>query len=429
MFGSNGRIAYDHNGIIQMGGSRFGFIDSHGISTIVRSNNYTTITTPTTHSVDTESTYVKVTDVSGFEGTFKVYSRTGTTITYEDPGSNASATTGTVHHLKYSPAYEQSLTQTGDFGFSVAVGCGRIVVGAPSDGKVYVYKLDGTLAATLTGSAADSFGYSVGVGSDRIVVGAPTYSSNTGRAYVYYLSGLSITNDTGSNAGDRLGHSVSVGSDCAAAGAPGGGYAKLYHFASDETKTVQGETYTSNFGAGVFVRRNRFYVTGGGYVHIFSEHGIKVRTTTAVSGSSMSLASTVATDGHVVAIGTPTYSTNAGRLHMCRLGTRTMISPIVTETKTGSSPEEMGTSVAVGSNYVVVGCPGSNKVKMYYGGTNAPEEFEVEAHLTASSFGDSVAINGSIMAVGDSGQNKVHIYKVPPSYGVHEAAGYYEGDL
>lgn len=433
MFGSNGRIAYDHNGTILMGGSQYGFIESHGISTIVRSNNYTTITTSTTHSVDTSSTYVKVTDVSGFEGTFKVYSRTGTTITYEDPGSNASATTGTVHHLKYSPAHASTITLTGeDFGKSIAIGGGLVVIGAPGGGKVYVYTVHGTYVRTITGSASEQFGYSVAVGSGYFVVGAPAASSNAGKAYLYEMDGTYVASVTGSS-GDLLGTSVAIGCGMIACGGPGGRTVKLIQIdGSFTTKDIDGSIYTNDdydFGAGVAIKRNRLFVTGGGYAHVYSQHGIKISVDKIIDGNAMTEPSSIATDGYNVAIGTGTYSTDAGRLHMFKLGARTMNKSIVSETKTGSSPDEMGTSVAVGSNYVVAGCPGSNKVIMYFGGTGAPEEFEVEAHLSATSFGDSVAISGSTMAVGDSGAGKVYLYRIPSTYNIHEAASYYQGDL
>ena len=58
------------------------------------------------------------------------------------------------------------------FGFSVAVGNGRIVVGAYGDGSfsgsAYIFDLDGTQLAKITasdGAAGDYFGISVAVGN------------------------------------------------------------------------------------------------------------------------------------------------------------------------------------------------------------------------------------------------------------------------
>jgi hypothetical protein len=121
---------------------------------------------------------------------------------------------------------------TDSFGHSVAgVGSNRFVVGAyaddagaPDAGSVYVYDLNGTLAAPpITNPApatSDYFGYSVaGVGSNRFVVGAyqdDTGATDAGSVYVYDLNGAlvvpPITNPA-PVAYDGFGHSVAgVGS-------------------------------------------------------------------------------------------------------------------------------------------------------------------------------------------------------------------------
>jgi len=85
-----------------------------------------------------------------------------------------------------------------NFGWSVAVGSGRIVVGAYADddngydsGSAYIFDLDGNELDKITASDAassDYFGRSVAVGSGRIVVGAygdDDNGSNSGSAYIY----------------------------------------------------------------------------------------------------------------------------------------------------------------------------------------------------------------------------------------------------
>ena len=87
-----------------------------------------------------------------------------------------------------------------EFGISVAVGSGRIVVGASGDddgasgsGSAYIFDLDGTELAKITasdGAASDSFGWRVAVGSGRIVVGAyldDDLGTDSGSAYIYKL--------------------------------------------------------------------------------------------------------------------------------------------------------------------------------------------------------------------------------------------------
>ena len=89
------------------------------------------------------------------------------------------------------------------FGSTVAVGSGRIVVGARLDddngtdsGSAYIFDLDGNQLSKVTasdGAADDRFGYAVAVGSGRIVVGAyrdddDDNGTDSGSAYIYSLS-------------------------------------------------------------------------------------------------------------------------------------------------------------------------------------------------------------------------------------------------
>ena len=86
------------------------------------------------------------------------------------------------------------------FGYSVAVGSGRIVVGAYQDddngsnsGSAYIFDLDGNQLSKITasdGAASDRFGGSVAVGSGRIVVGAYGDDDDgeaSGSAYIFDL--------------------------------------------------------------------------------------------------------------------------------------------------------------------------------------------------------------------------------------------------
>jgi len=113
------------------------------------------------------------------------------------------------------------------FGDSLAVGSGRIVVGAPgedengsSSGSAYIFDLDGTQLAKITasdGSNYDEFGRSAAAGSGRIVVGSPQNAddgSNSGSAYIFDLDGNELAKITASDAaaGDYFGNSVAVGS-------------------------------------------------------------------------------------------------------------------------------------------------------------------------------------------------------------------------
>ena len=113
------------------------------------------------------------------------------------------------------------------FGVSVAIGSGRIVVGSPYDddngsnsGSAYIFDLDGNQLAKITasdGAANDQFGASVAVGSGRIVVGAYRDDDNgtdSGSAYIFDLDGNQLSKITASDAAadDLFGYTVVVGS-------------------------------------------------------------------------------------------------------------------------------------------------------------------------------------------------------------------------
>jgi hypothetical protein len=118
-----------------------------------------------------------------------------------------------------------------NFGHSVAVGNGRIVVGCPFDnigtglglgaaGSAHIYDLNGNYVGIITHPTAayyDQFGYSVAVGSGRIVVGAILDDigglTEAGSALIYDLNGnyVGILTHPNAVAYDYFGYSVAVG--------------------------------------------------------------------------------------------------------------------------------------------------------------------------------------------------------------------------
>ena len=134
------------------------------------------------------------------------------------------------------------------FGTSVAVGSGRIIVGSRGDddngtdsGSAYIFDLDGNELAKITASdaaAGDVFGTSVAVGSGRIVVGAIGDDDNgslSGSAYIFDLDGNQLAKITASDdaAGDRFGISVAIGSGRIIVGS----------FYDDDVETNSGSAY------------------------------------------------------------------------------------------------------------------------------------------------------------------------------------------
>ena len=161
----------------------------------------------------------------------------------DDVGSNANQ--GSVYIFDLDGNQVGFITASngadGDaFGSSVAVGSGRIVVGASGDdiasntnqGSAYIFDLDGNQVGFITasdGANSDSFGRSVAVGSGRIVVGARNADFSKGKVYIYNLDGSgeiilkssTVNNDFTISNSDEFGNSVAVGCGRIVVGAPG----------------------------------------------------------------------------------------------------------------------------------------------------------------------------------------------------------------
>ena len=150
----------------------------------------------------------------------------------DDGGS----TSGSVYVYNLDGTGEVKITASdaaaGDsFGNSVAIGNNKLVVGSPYDdddgsssGSVYVYNLDGTGEVKITASDAaggDNFGFSVAVGSNKIVVGSIDSNNDSGSVYIYNLDGTGEVKITASDGAqyDQFGCSVSVGNDKIVVGA------------------------------------------------------------------------------------------------------------------------------------------------------------------------------------------------------------------
>jgi hypothetical protein len=204
------------------------------------------------------------------------------------------------------------------FGYSVAVGNGRIVVGALYDddngsnsGSAYIFNLDGTQLAKITasdGAANDNFGYSVAVGNGRIVVGAynDTVDGSTGSAYIFDLAGTQLAKITASDgaANDNFGTSVAIGSARIVVGASGDydnrSTGSAYIFDLDGTQlakiTASDGADSDNFGNSVAVGNSRIVVgayfddeagdaSDSGSVYIFDLDGTQLAKITASDGA------------------------------------------------------------------------------------------------------------------------------------------------
>jgi len=189
-----------------------------------------------------------------------------------------------------------------NFGSSVAVGSGRIVVGAKGDddfkGSAYIFDLDGTQLAKITasdGASSDYFGSSVAVGNGRIVVGAyqdDDNGSNSGSAYIFDLDGTQLAKITASDGADfdSFGSSVAVGNGRIVVGTYGDDVNRgsAYIFDLDGTQlakiTASDGAIGGNFGESVAVGNGRIVVgvpgdddngTASGSAYIYETPNVK----------------------------------------------------------------------------------------------------------------------------------------------------------
>ena len=143
-------------------------------------------------------------------------------------------------------------------GTSCAVGSGRIVVGAYGNddngltsGSAYIYDLYGNNEIKINapdGAAGDSFGKSVAIGNGRIVVGAPLAdngsNSNAGAAYVYDLLGNYLFKLTGSGTTEHFfGTDVAAASGHIIVGEPGSQLTNVFDASTGSLLYNQQPTY------------------------------------------------------------------------------------------------------------------------------------------------------------------------------------------
>lgn len=108
--------------------------------------------------------------------------------------------------------FTNPLPQTGDFGRSVAIGGGLVLIDR------YLFNTNGVLLTTFTNPTPASvfgFGSSIAaVGSDRVLIGADGYDfgvTNSGAAFLFSTNGALLVTLTNPSPGNHLfGHSVAA---------------------------------------------------------------------------------------------------------------------------------------------------------------------------------------------------------------------------
>jgi hypothetical protein len=330
-----------------------------------------------------------------------------------------------------------SSDNTNDDQFSykaVAVGSDRIVVGAQNDddngtnsGSAYIFDLDGTQLAKLTasdGAAGDNFGYSVAVGNGRIVVGAPYDADNgfnSGSAYIFDLDGTQLYKITASDgvSGDYFGYSVAVGNGRIVVGAygdtdNGSNSGSAYIFDLDGIQlakiTASDGATSDEFGKSVAIGNGRIVVgavqdddngSGSGSAYIFDLDGTQLAKITASDGATGDLFGWLVAIGNGrIVVGAPYDDSAKGSAYIFDLD-GTQLAKI-----TASDGYLFGTSVAVGNGRIVVGSLADTyRGSVYIFDLDGTQLTKITASDRAISqyFGGDVAVGSGRIVVGAYG--------------------------
>jgi predicted amidohydrolase len=348
------------------------------------------------------------------------------------------------------------------FGASVAVGSGRIVVGSPEDddngtssGSAYIFNLSGTLLAKIKASdaaAGDFFGdSSIAVGCGRIVVGSSGDDDNgnsSGSAYIFDLNGAQLAKIKPSDGAgsDTFGVGVAVGSGRIVVGSyldddNGTNSGSAYIFDLNGTqlakiKPSDGATF-DYFGESVAVGCGRIVVgsasdddngTDSGSAYIFDLNGTqlaKIKASDAAAG--VQFGNSVAVGSGRIIVGSfvdDDNGSNSGSAYIFDLN-GTQLAKI--KPSDGAADDRFGVSVSVGSGRIVVGSQldddnGSSSGSAYIFDLNGTQLAKIVASDGADSdqFGYSVSVGSGRIVVGswrddDNGSNSgsAYIYKLP----------------
>ncbi len=254
-------------------------------------------------------------------------------------------------------------------------------------------------------NTGENFGISVsnagdvnGDGYDDIIIGASNYSSNTGRAYIYYggLSMSTIVNVilTGGATNNYFGRSVSTAGDV-----NGDGYSDVI---------VGAYGYTTSTG--------RAYIYfGGASMNNLADVTMTGETTFSLFGISVSAAGDVNSDGFSdVFVGANGYSSNTGRAYIF-LGGASMnntadltMTGEATNIKFGYSVSDAGDVNGDGYSDVIGGAydysSSTGRAYIYFGGAsmNNVADVTLTGEATFNSFGNSVSGAGDVNGDGYS---------------------------
>ncbi len=312
-----------------------------------------------------------------------------------------------------TPAFAQACDPTevadfnvpGLFGWTIAMGDGIAVIGAPEDssfgsraGAVYVYRDTSSgwvYQAVLTSSDIESndlFGETVAIYGETILVGVPgddDHGSRSGSAYIFDFDGASwnqTTKLTASDAGgtDAFGSALAIVGTTAVIGAT----------RNDELGTNAGAAYIFELANGAWTESARLLASDGEEYDAFGV-SIALTDTFVVVGAAED-------DDHGNSSGSVYVFTNDG----AQWTEQSKITPM-----DGSASDFFGESIAASGNRIIAGAywdddTGSNSGSAYIYEFDTKSGWNQQAKLiapdgnTQDQFGVAVSISGDTVIVG-----------------------------
>jgi uncharacterized protein (DUF2345 family) len=355
-----------------------------------------------------------------------------------------------------------------EFGSSVAIAGDTVVVGVGENGQeaAYVFAKPSTGWTNMTQSARltpsnqrsdDHFGLSVSIRGNTVIVGAPGADRGHGAAYVFVkpsggwedMTQSAELTASGGVAGDLFGNSVAMGEGVVTVGAPGRnhgqGAAYVFVNSNGNWKTaVQAATLTASDGkeddelgfsvgidGGTVVAGAIQNGTGAGVAYLFVEPagGWSSATQTAEllsNGASKGdeFGSSVSVSGNTVVVGAPLALSTRGTAYVFvepENGWRDMseTTQLVVVDQKFQRNQELGVSVSISYNTVVVGSPGVLRGAAYVytmptGGWITKPKMYANAKLLASdggnadALGTAVSVSGKTIVTGAPGATVNH---------------------
>ena len=269
-----------------------------------------------------------------------------------------------------------------------------------------------TKSTTTDGAAGDRL-RTVAVGNDKIIVGTPLdddNGGNSGSAYILDLNGNQLSKITSSDgaSNDFFGDAVAVGSNKIVVGAYSAtvgsnstqGAAYIYDLdGTNEIKiTASDGAAGDRFGSDVAVGDDTIVVTApfGDAIYTFDLTGTQLNKISNIVGSSVAVGSNKIVVG---VAGDDTNATNAGAVHTYDLDTSNESTIYASDLSgIGAANSFFGSSVAVGNEKIVVGSDAGAAYVYDLDGTN---EIKITSDATTNDdFANSVAVGNEKIVVG-----------------------------